>query len=204
MVTNVVELKQAGVDGRKQRKQRTVKSADRRTAWATLTEKEMQLAGSALLGMLYQTANERGHQLMEMAQELNVTYGYIAQLKNGIRKIPHISEEFAENCAKYLGIPRISVLIAAEKLRPADFYQDPDELETMAEPALRLMQKDPEFGPYMPASVFQADRKLQQFLVMMYERATGRVLLKHKVDVQDVISQLTPYLKGDEAAKTED
>ena len=69
--------------------------------------------GGPLLGWLMDEAQLRGQLLNEMASALGVTYGYINQLRNGIRKVSHISNEFARSCANYLGVPTVVVKLVS-------------------------------------------------------------------------------------------
>lgn len=49
-------------------------------------------------------------------------YGYLAQLRAGIREVTNISDAFASKCGEFLGWPRMQVLMAAGKVKPADLY----------------------------------------------------------------------------------
>jgi hypothetical protein len=87
-------------------------SADKqeRVDWAELTKEVASRPGSELLTLLYQRANEQGLQFRELAAALNVTYGYLYQLKVGLREVSEVSDEFVNNCAGYLNKPRLDIL----------------------------------------------------------------------------------------------
>lgn len=177
-----------------------VKPAEpKRTPWmGGITKDELAKPGGILLAMLTARANELGQQLGTMAEELNCTYGYISQLRSGIRKTQNISDEFATACAQYLGVPRMTVLMAAGRVRPEDVYEDPHEAMSTVPRALQFMQGDAHYGPMMPNEVFDVSLPLQFFIVQLYEAATGRKLLPGSFDaetVSDQIQQFTEYRK---------
>jgi len=80
--------------------------------------------------------------IKELAAELRVSFGYIHQLRNGIKKIESISDTFATATAEFLNLPRLIVLHVAGKtqltlfneLRPtgSEFYQNLTERASMA------------------------------------------------------------------------
>lgn len=188
--SKVVALQKGLQDGRKTRHTRTVRPAERRLAWSGLTDEELKRPGAALLAMLVQAANDRGHQMRELADNLGVTYGYIAQLRGGIRDVRHISDEFADRCAQYLGIPRMAVLVAAGKVKLADIYSAPSVLEHDLERALKFIQRDAHYGPYMPPEIFQQSPAVKQFIVMMFEDASGYKLLAGKVPLKEIADKM--------------
>lgn len=177
----------AGVDGRSLRTKRTVTPAERRLGWSGLSEEELTRQGSTLLAWLVHTANERGLQMKELAEKLGVTYGYIAQLRSGIRDITKISDEFSEACADFLNTTKMAVWIASGRIKAEDFYEEPDTLPTYLESALHFIQKDVEWGAFLPPSVFKADIATQQFIVLAYERATGRNLVPTKLNIAEIL-----------------
>lgn len=77
--------------------------------------------GGALMGWMFDEARLRGMSLNEMAAALGVTYGYINQLRNGIRKTKDIAHDFCVACARYLGVPTIAVKVVAGVVRMSDF-----------------------------------------------------------------------------------
>mgnify|MGYP001600330484 FL=1 len=63
---------------------------------ADRVERLYQSPGGPLMGWVFDEAHTRGHDVKEMAQALGVTYGYINQMRNGIRSTEGISQDFAE------------------------------------------------------------------------------------------------------------
>ena len=166
----------------------------RRTVWMSLSKEELDRPGGILLAWLIQTAIERGLQMQELAAELGVTPGYISQLRTGHRLTKHVSDEFAERAAKFLGVPRIAVLLAAGRVQPEDFLERVDTYETDLERALRFIEKDPKWGPLFPVSIFNADNDIKRFVVFAYEEATGATLIP-KVDVEELSKSVASLKK---------
>jgi transcriptional regulator with XRE-family HTH domain len=158
-----------------------------------LDKAELSKPGGLLLAMLIFRANELGHKMHEMASELGVTYGYVIQLREGIRQVKNVSDEFAKACALYLGVPRLTVLLASGKITPEDLFENPFELVRALPQALRFIQKDPELGGIMPVELFQASEQVQFFVVALYEAATHKKLLPGKVDHLDLAKQVQEF-----------
>ena len=165
-----------------------------RQAWSGgLSESELALPGGILLSMLVHHANENGHLLSRMATELNVTYGYISQLRNGQRHTAHISDQFATACALYLGCPRMTVLLAAGRVKAEDVFENPCEVSAAIPAALRFIQSHPKYGPLMPPAVFAASPEMQLFVVTLFEAAEGRALLPGRQNMAEVAVSMRQY-----------
>ena len=174
--------------------------SEKRIGWiAGMEKEELDRPGAALLAMLLAAATHRQMQLQELATALGVTYPYIAQLRSGYRQVVNVSEEFLTKAAEFLQVPRMSVLLAAGRVRIQDFY--PTDVMAKVEPALRFIQADGELGGSMPPSVFAADPALQLFIVDLYQKATHRNLLGQPVSYQELneyaaISGLEPEMEA--------
>ena len=164
----------------------------RRTPWnGGVRKEELERPGGTLLGMLTQRANELGHNLALMADALGCTYGYISQLRTGARRVTTIRDSFVDACANYLGVPRMTVLLASGKVQPTDIYEDPHEVMQSVPNALQFMKSDAQWGPLMPVDVMSYDLKAQFFIVKLYEAATDRKLLKGaSMNPEDVAYQI--------------
>lgn len=169
----------------------------RRIAWSGLTPEELARPGSALIAQLLQEANNQGLQLQQLATRLDVTYGYIAQLRNGFRKPCNISDAFAAKCAKFLGVPRITVLLAAGRVSPEDFYDHGDTLGRKLDRALEHIARDNQWDLLVPPVVFRGDQAMKLFAVRAYEKATGATLLPGEVLVAFPEATDTPPGKPD-------
>jgi transcriptional regulator with XRE-family HTH domain len=161
-----------------------------RMAWSGLDAEELERPGSTLLAWLLKTANARGHKLHELAAQLGVTYGYIAQLRSGQRKTIHISQQFVETCAKYLQVPSIAIKVASGQIAARDFVFPADDFERRLDSALEHIQSDPLLGSWMPARVRQLDVDVKAFLVLCYQEATGLDLIAEHRALPQIIGDL--------------
>jgi hypothetical protein len=110
----------------------------------------------------------------------------MAQLKSGIRSTHHISRDFSASCARFLKVPRVSILIASGQLSVEDYYPSNECLEAEIDHAINLIRQDPDLSPWFPLSILRADYDVKQFAVIAYEQATSKILLSTRVDVQQV------------------
>lgn len=149
------------------------RGADRKRRIAWNGRRRRSGPSEPLLAALMRQANDNGQTLTELGAALGVTYGYLAQLNSGWRKVEHISLQFAESCARYLGVPTLTVKVLARQVRLEDFVL-PAELERPnIEAGLRRLADDPLLGGFMPASLHKQDVELQAFVLMLYQEATG-------------------------------
>jgi len=157
----------------------------------TVVEDQLKRPGGKLLAMLFGRAQELGHGRLEMAQYLGVTYGYIAQLTSGHRAPQNISSHVLDNCARYLGVSKLMVLIAAGIVKREDALDRPEELETALPAAMQFIARDANFGALMPQEFLDKNVPVPQlyFIVRLYEAATGRRLLSER-PVDDIIHAL--------------
>lgn len=178
-----------------------------RVAWSGgLSEDEWQRPGALLLSALFARANERGHQLGEMSQELGVTYGYINQLRNGDRQIPHVSDKFVTAAALYLNVPRMTVLMMAGKVLPTDVYENPTEVVNSIDASIRYIQKDPNWAPLVPHDVTEASYEVKFLIVSLYEKAEDLRLLKGRHSRESIakhVEQCQAYRAGLRAAQSQ-
>ena len=181
VVTNVVDI-QTGENKVAAPKQKT-KSAHQ--GWAGLTPVEAERPGSVLLKLIYEEGFKRGLQISDIAAEIGVSYGYMAQLRNGLRSIPNISDEILQKIANFLQVPRLTLLLAAEKIKLADFYE-PTTLAHQIEVALKAMELDSQWVGFIPASIMEADTKLKLLIIRLYEKASGKLLIPFQVFPEDL------------------
>lgn len=137
-------------------------------------------ADPPLIRVLLKEALRRPHRLNDLADELGVTYGYISQLRNGLRRTEHISHEFATSCARYLGVPPVLVKLWAGRIRPEDFVWPGKPVEKAIEDDFDMMASDPMILGLLPEDLKHASNQVKQFVVNMYFEATtgwpGRTL----------------------------
>lgn len=156
-----------------------------------MTDQASAQLSSPLIEVLEEAAKRKGLNKQQLAESLGVTYGYLAQLKSAIRDPKNISDAFAEGCAAFLGIPRIKVLLLAGRVRPSDFYEigSEEEFRLNVWKALDFIKADTEWGVVFPYELLasNADPAVQQFVVLLYEKATGKVLLGDKVAALELL-----------------
>jgi hypothetical protein len=163
--------------------------------WAILKGNAIDGPGAPLLALLLQASTTRGLSIRELAEDhLGLTYSHFALLRKGQRSISNIGDETTAKIAKFLGLPKVIVMIAAGRLKVEDFYRDPALLDQQLGPALEFIQRDPELGLSLPPSAFVADIDLRRFLVLLYEKASGKTLLPNRASTTDILAilQTTP------------
>jgi len=112
-----------------------------------------------------------------MAACLGVTYGYVNQLRNGIRLTRQISDEFAVSCGRYLGVPPVVVKMIAGRIPMSDFIQPHELEEDVLDRAMSQMLDDPVARTSLPADLNELSLAAKRALVTMYAESSGRDLL---------------------------
>jgi hypothetical protein len=174
--------------GRSPRPAQKPKGAKPDSPWAVLKGKELERPGATLLALLLEAAHVQGLGARELAEKhLGVSYSYFHQLRSGEKLASNLGPEMLDKIATFLNLPKVVVMLAAGQLTLKDFQQEPEAVEQVLEPALRFIQADPRFGPYMPASIFGMTSAERQFIVMLYERATGKTLLPVRATLEETV-----------------
>ena len=171
-------------------------NADKRrhknTPWSGhLSNAEISRPGGLLLAALIRCTNERGMQLNELAKELHVTYGYINQLRNGIRAVSQISDDFALACSRFLGIPRLSVLMLAGRITPEDLFEPDDKLDKRVSKAIGFICEDTAWGHLITAELRNTSDHSQFAIVKLYEAATGKVLMDRTLQLESFAGEIS-------------
>lgn len=160
-----------------------------------LTEEE-PTRGGPLVEALTQTARERGQTLADLAEALEVTYGYLVQLRSGSRSSANISDTFASRCARYLGRPRLTVLMLAGRVTSADFFDDDALNMVNLERAYDHIRSDPYWGPRAPKlAKDEASRHPELLLlaVWLYEELKGMSLLPGLGNPKDLADAIDAF-----------
>lgn len=129
--------------------------------------------GGALIAWLYDEARRRRQTCAEMARELGVTAGYINQLRVGIRQLSHISQEFGDACAAYLGVPPIVVKLLSGRVRVSDFLLPAESEEEQVRRAVDRLLDDDHARSVLPDNVRELSLEAKKVVLMMYTEATG-------------------------------
>lgn len=98
----------------------------------------------------------RCHRLNDLAADLGVTYGYISQLRTGLRRTEHIGHEFATSCARYLGVPAVLVKLWAGCIRADDFVWSGKPVAEAIESDFEMMASDPMIIGLLPDELSSA------------------------------------------------
>ena len=165
---------------------------NKRTPWSGhLSNAEMSRPGGLLLAALIRCTSERGMQLNELAKELDVTYGYINQLRNGIRPVSQISDDFALACSRFLGIPRLTVLMLAGRITPEDLFEPGDKLDKQVSKAIGFICEDTAWGHLITAELRNTSDHSQFAIVKLYEAATGKVLMDRTLQLESFAEEIS-------------
>lgn len=167
-----------------------------RIPWnGNLDEQELNRPGGLLLAALIRCANDRRQQLNDMSRELGVTYGYINQLRNGQRHTDQISDYFALACAKYLCVPKLTVLMLSGRLKPEDAFESETMVINELPRAMSYLCEDPEWGPLVPPEIRNGSYRAQFLVVRLYEQTTGKRLLPERLDLQALAKEIRKLVK---------
>ena len=146
----------------------TVHVVDTRMAWNLPKPTD-----PALIRLLFKEAGRRQHKLAELAQALGVTYGYLAQLRSGYRQAKHVSQDFAEACARYLGVPTALVKLWAGRIQLSDFQWPTRSRRMEVMDGLLGLREDPAVASWIPEALFTADEQVQDFVWTLYQEGSG-------------------------------
>lgn len=172
-----------------------------RLVWGVMSPEEMSRPGATLISLIFSAAHARALTPAEVMEQLDVSYSYFAALRNGAggKNFANVGEELVERIAKFLGLPKVAVKLAAGQLRQEDFYYQGDGIHPSLGQALRYIEADPDYGALMPPILLKADTQLQLFVITLYEAATGKSVLPSKVRLDELLArfeELTQSEKG--------
>lgn len=148
--------------------------------------------GATLMALLFEEAGRRGMKQGELADELGVHYSYLSGLRSGINSVPKIGADLIGRIAVFIGLPRITVMLAAGQLTLDDFYHAPNALSLSNNlvQALHAIQTDKVFGPITPPEIFEVSRPLQLLLITLYEELRRRTLTPGRVTPEELAERL--------------
>lgn len=140
---------------------------------AERVERIYKSPGGPVLGWLLDEAYKRGDTLNKMAAEIGVTYGYINQLRSGIRSTEHLSQGVCDGMARYLGTCTIVVKLLANQIKLSDFLWRPETEEAAIDRAVREIQDDPKIRQAIPFDLQSLPLDAKRTLVVMYSEVTS-------------------------------
>lgn len=153
-------------------------------------QRTLHRPGGLLMAALVQHAAARGESIAQMCVTLGYSYPYINLLMSGARRVTQASDEFIHACAVYLRIPRLTAMMLAGRVTPADLFELGQFNSRMLEPAMEYIAADPEWSGLLTAQLRSSSAQSKYCLVKMYEKATGRKLLADELDVKSVAEEL--------------
>ncbi|MCV2355388.1 hypothetical protein LNV09_14635 [Paucibacter sp. B2R-40] len=124
--------------------------------------------GGPLIAWLFDEARRRGEDLNVMARNLGVTYGYINQLRVGMRCTAHISQDVSDACAAYLGVPTIVVKVVSGSIKVRDFMSPVLSEEQSVNKAISRMLDDPQIRLMIPVDLMALSAEAKKALVLLY------------------------------------
>jgi len=130
-------------------------------------------SGGSLMGWLLDEARIRGMALNVMATELGVTYGYINQLRSGLRSVAQVSPRFIQNAARFLGVPAVVVKLMAGHLSVSDFMPPGQTEEEFVERAFNKVLLDPKASMFVSFELLVAHIDVKKDFLAMYAEVTG-------------------------------
>ena len=133
--------------------------------------------GGPLIGWLLDECRRRGQEYQQMAACLGVTYGYISQLRKGLRQTRQISDDFAVSCAHYLGVPPVVVKMVAGRIPLSDFVTPHESEEDALDRAMAQMLDDSVTRRTLPADMRELSLSAKRALVALYVESSGRDVL---------------------------
>ena len=131
-------------------------------------------SGGPLMGWLFDECRIRGSELQDLARELNVTTGYLSQLRNGIKKTQDLSHEMCVACARYLHVPAIAVKVVAGVIRMRDFLHPSESEEHAVERAIRHIMGDPQIKKAVPANLAALPFEAKKAIALMYVEVSSQ------------------------------
>ena len=133
--------------------------------------------GGALVGWLVDEARRRGLAMQDMASEVGVTVGYISQLRTGRRPVENVSREFVKDCAEFLGVAPVVVMVVAGCIRLSDF-SPPNVCEgELLHRTLQAALADPRLRAAFPDDLLSLSPDAKKALISMYSALSGQDLM---------------------------
>lgn len=151
---------------------------------------EVKRPGGLLLAALIRCARSKGFTMIEMASKLDVTYGYINQLRSGHRNVEQISDGFSQSCARFLEVPRLTVLMLAGRVTPKDLVSSESNAENELASALAFLSTHVEYGHLLTNELKECSFDSRFLLVKLFERATGLRLLETTVEARTLSQEI--------------
>ncbi len=149
-----------------------------------------EVRGEPLFAALQNRARQLGHTLQEMCRYLNFSYPYYSQLRSGRRNLSRGADDFTRACARYLGVPRLTVLALADIVSPEDMYEAQDAITAHLPRAFEYVCTDPDWAHLTTGSVPESSSDTQYLIVRLYEAAFDVRLLPERIEPQKLAESM--------------
>lgn len=124
--------------------------------------------GGPVMGWLLDEARRRNSSLSEMAAELGVTYGYINQLRTGLRSTENLSQALCDAISRYVGTCTVVVKLLANQIKLSDFLFRVETEEAAVDRAFRAMKEDLKIRQIISVDLESLSFEAKKALVLMY------------------------------------
>ncbi|WP_442596626.1 hypothetical protein ACSBPU_06725 [Parapusillimonas sp. JC17] len=115
---------------------------------------------------------------------------YYSQLRSGRRNLSRGADDFTRACARYLGVPRLTVLALADIVSPEDMYEAQDAITAHLPRAFEYVCTDPDWAHLTTGSVPESSPATQYLIVRLYEAALAVRLLPERVEPQKLAESM--------------
>ena len=135
-----------------------------------------------LISWLYQTAVMRNESVPDLAQKLQVSDAYLAQLASGHGSTAEVTPDFCRAAGRYIGIPAVAAMVAANKIHASDFLMPEAGLSQAMQlnAGLDRIAADPLVGGLMPQAAWDVPDTVKAMLIALYEDATHQDLFPQR------------------------
>ena len=151
--------------------------------------------GEPLFAALQNRARQLGHSLQDMCRCLDFSYPYYSQLRSGRRSLSGAADDFTRACARYLGVPRLTVLALANIISPEDLYESHDAISCHLPRAFEHVCTDPHWAHLATQTVRASPFETQYLIVRLYEQTTGLRLLPETVSFQELANGMSVLME---------
>ena len=126
-----------------------------------------------LMAWLREERLARGETPAALCAHLGVTAEYLRWLCAEPDGQQAISFDFAERCARYLGVPPLVVRVLVNQITLSDFIQPAQSEEEAIDRSLRRIAADPVARPLLPANPAALPAAAKRALVLLYAEFLG-------------------------------
>lgn len=146
--------------------------------------------GEPLFAALQNRARQLGHTLQDMCRYLDFSYAYYSQLRSGRRNLSGAADDFTLASARYLGVPRLTILALADIVSPEDMYETRDAITVYLPLAFEQVCADPYWAHLATAKVRNSHSEAQYLIVRLYEQMSGLQLLTRVIAPQQLAESM--------------